>query len=272
MMSAALLCDPARADSAFRRPVFLAARRGGAASSRPRRAPINLVMAAPAAGLRVVAAGARRLGAVHVASALGRHRLLLRTSVARRVEWLVCTELLELPCQVGDCVAIRDALAETIFADPHVLGTLRDMLTSIDPNEDDPLLRLRIQRALEEYTGTRGAAAEITTALLSLGTGAVTLGKLTPGVVSFGPTLASMVAQQARHPREAAVAGTTFFAGACRVIMAMVMISAPRRPNLSAYAPITRPPTGRMTKPTPKVAKLIRRDTTDRRMERMSGR
>jgi hypothetical protein len=129
------------------------------------RAPINLVMAAPAAGLRVVAAGARRLGAVHVASALGRQRLLVRTSVARRVEWLVYTELLELPCQVDDCVATRDALAETILADPRVLGTLRDMLTSIDPKGDDPLLRPRIQRALEEYTGARAAAAEITTAL-----------------------------------------------------------------------------------------------------------
>ena len=154
-------------------------------------------MAAPAAGLRVVAAGARRLGAVHVASALGRQRLLLRTSVARRVEGLVCTELLELPCQVGDCVATRDALAETILADPRVLGTLRDMLTSIGPKEDDPLLRPRIERALEEYTGARAAAAEITTALLSLSTGAMTLGKLTPGVVSFGPALASMMTQQA---------------------------------------------------------------------------
>ena len=56
------------------------------------RAPANLTMAAPAAASHLAAAGARRLGAVRLADALGRRRLLLRTSVARRVEWLVCTE------------------------------------------------------------------------------------------------------------------------------------------------------------------------------------
>ena len=45
-------------------------------------------------------------------------------------------------------------------------------------------------------------------------------------------------------------------------IMAIVTISAPLRPKRSAYAPMTSPPTGRITKPTPKVAKLLSSDTT----------
>ena len=95
------------------------------------RAPANLTMAAPAAASHLAAAGARRLGAVRLADALGRRRLLLRTSVARRVEWLVCTELLELPCQVGDCIATHDVLAETIAADAHVLAALRPEARSV---------------------------------------------------------------------------------------------------------------------------------------------
>ncbi len=159
------------------------------------RGPFNLTMAAPAAGLHLAAAGARRLGAERVADALGR-KLLLDTAVARRMEWLVCTELLELPCQMGDAIATRDALAETILAEPQVLNLLQEALISIGLTGDDPAFRQQLERVLAEYAVTRGAAAEIATALMSLGAGAVTLGKLTPGFVSFGPTLASIVAQQ----------------------------------------------------------------------------
>jgi hypothetical protein len=161
------------------------------------RAPVNLTMAAPAAALHLAAAGARRLGADRVANALGRRRLLLSTSVAHRVEWLVCTDLLELPCQASDRVSTRDALAETILTDPRVLTALRAMLTSIGLKDDDPLRRHALERTLAEYAVTRGTAAEITTALMSLSAGALTLGKVTPGAVSFGPMLASIVAQQA---------------------------------------------------------------------------
>ena len=172
-----------------------AARIGFGARLRGRGA--GLTLAAPAAALHLAAAGARRLGALRIANALAGKRLLLSTSVAHRIEWLIWTDLLELPCQAGDCVATRDALAETIVSDPRLLEALREVLTSRELRGDDPLLRQRLERMLAEYAVTRTAAAEIVTALTSLATGALTLGKLTPGVVSFGPTLASIVAQQA---------------------------------------------------------------------------
>jgi hypothetical protein len=161
------------------------------------RAPVNLTMAAPAAALHLAASGARRVGAERVANVLGRGRLLLSTSVSDRVEWLVCTDLLELPCQTGDRVSTRDALAETILTDPLVLTALRAMLTSIGLKDDDPRRHQALERTLAEYAVTRGTAAEITTALMSLSAGVLTLGKLTPGVVSFGPMLAAIAAQQA---------------------------------------------------------------------------
>ena len=148
------------------------------------RAPINLAMAAPALALHLAAAGLHRIGARRCADALGRRRLLLHTSVAQRVEWLVCHELLELPTYSD---ATRDVLAETIISE-----ILREQPTAVGRNEE----RL-LQRTVTEYAGTRGAAAEIATGLLSLGTGALTFGKLTPGVATFAPMLASMLAQQA---------------------------------------------------------------------------
>ncbi len=161
------------------------------------RAPLNLVMAAPQAGLWLAAAGARRLGARRVAATLRDTSLVQRTAVAREVAWLVHTELLELPARDGLREATRDALGETIIAEPQLIAALRPMLAAIEAAGSDPALRARIEGAVAGYAGTRIAAAEITTSLLSLGTGAAALSKLTPGAITLGPALAASLAQQA---------------------------------------------------------------------------
>ena len=134
------------------------------------RAPFNLTMAAPAALLHLLAAVARHFGAERLSEALRRPRLLLRTAVASRVERLICTELLDLP------------------GPPQTPGP--DTAARPAPPQS-------LDQTLAEYRVARGAAAEITAAAMSLGTGAVTVGKLTPGAISFAPVLSAMVAQQA---------------------------------------------------------------------------
>jgi Family of unknown function (DUF6635) len=160
------------------------------------RAPLNLAMAGPQIGLQVTAIAARRLGAPALAGLLRKPRLLQQTSVAREIAWRVQTELLELPVRDGKRVATRDALAETILADPRLIATLRPMLAVIGVAGRDPALRARIGTAIADYATSRAAAAEITTSLLSLGTGAMTLSKLTPGAMTLGPALAATLAQQ----------------------------------------------------------------------------
>jgi hypothetical protein len=161
------------------------------------RAPLNLAMAAPQAGVWLAAAGARRLGATRTAAGLRGTTLVRPTAVAREVAWLVQTELLELPARDAAREATRDALAETIVSDARLMATLRPMLAAIEAAGADPALRARIEGAVVSYAGTRAAAAEITTGLLSLGTGAATLSKLTPGAMTLGPALATALAQQA---------------------------------------------------------------------------
>jgi PIN domain nuclease of toxin-antitoxin system len=161
------------------------------------RAPLNLWMAVPQAGLMLAAAAARKAGAGKVAERLSSRQLLVRTAVAEELAWLLQTELLELPARHGDRLAARDALAETILAHPGVTEAMRSMLERLGACHDDPALRARIAQAIEAYGATRAAAAEITTSLLTLGTGAITLQKMTPGAVSLGPALASALAQHA---------------------------------------------------------------------------
>ena len=160
------------------------------------RAPFNLTMAAPQVGLLLAGHAARKLGASRVAVQLSRRRLTLETAVSRELAWRLHADLLELPFRDGDRVAAKDALAETILADPRVVAAITPALEAIGTRGNDPALRRRLEQAMTEYTRTRAAATEITTAMLSLSAGALALRKLTPGALSLGPTLAAAIAQQ----------------------------------------------------------------------------
>ena len=161
------------------------------------RAPANLVLAGPHAGLKAAGAAARALGAARVGKALGERDLILKTAVSREIEWLIQTELLELPYRQGARVATRDALGAAILDDPDLAAPLAELLDAVGRRAEDPDFARRLTQSLEAYAGTRAAAAEIATGLLTLSAGVLTLNKLTPGAVTLGPALAGALAQQA---------------------------------------------------------------------------
>jgi hypothetical protein len=161
------------------------------------RAPLNLTMAVPQVGLLLAGKVAGKIGATRLAANLGGKRLVVHTAVGRELAWRLHADLLELPYSAGGRVTAKDSLAETILADPRVVAALTPALQAIGAHGDDPALRQRLEAAMTEYTRTRAAATEITTALLSLGTGALALRKLTPGALSLGPTLAAALVRRA---------------------------------------------------------------------------
>jgi hypothetical protein len=81
------------------------------------RAPANLFLAGPALSVKLASWAVRRAGNHRLAAWLAGCRLLVETDVAHEVEWLIATELLEIPCRRRDRAAYRDAIAETILAD-----------------------------------------------------------------------------------------------------------------------------------------------------------
>lgn len=159
------------------------------------RAPLNLTLAAPQVAMQLGGKLAAAMGAQRVAAAL-RRPIILQTAVARELAWLLHTELLELPFRQKTRESTRDALAETILAEPSVQEAVRAAVLVIGRHGEDPAFRSRLNEAMAEYAVSRAAAAEITTGLLSLGAGAVAMNKVTPGAASFGPALAGLVAQQ----------------------------------------------------------------------------
>ena len=161
------------------------------------RTPVNLTLAAPQVGVRVAGVAASRLGARRLGERLRTARLMLPTAVAREIAWLIRTDLLELPARDGKRVATRDVLAETILHQPALAAALEPLLAELGRRGADPAFRARVEQATAEYTGSRAAASELTTGLVSLGTGALAFSKITPGMATLGPTLAALFAQQA---------------------------------------------------------------------------
>ena len=160
------------------------------------RAPLNLALAVPNLAAKVAAGAADSIGAARTASFLRARDLQLPTEVGREIEWLVMTELLELPIRQGDRESLRDALADEILSDPRLDKAVGAVAEAIGSRVDDPAFRRRLEEAIGDYAGTRLAAAEITTALLTLGAGAVVVHKATPGMMTLAPLLASTIAHK----------------------------------------------------------------------------
>ena len=154
------------------------------------RAPANLFLAGPALAVKLMAWTARRARMERAAVWLGGRRLLFETEVAREIEWLVATELLEIPCIRQDRVSYRDAIAETILAEERAAALL------LAPAGIHPDFRRRLAAAVETYLGSRTATAEIATGFVTAGLGALVVKQATPGLVTLSSALAGMFAQQ----------------------------------------------------------------------------
>ncbi len=154
------------------------------------RAPANLFLAGPALAVKLMSWAARRAGMQRVSAWLAGRRLLFETEVAREIEWLVATELLEIPCIRQDRVSYCDAIAETILADERAAALL------LAPAGIHPDFRRRLAAAVDTYLGSRTATAEIATGFVAAGLGALVVNQATPGLMTLGSALAGMIAQQ----------------------------------------------------------------------------
>jgi hypothetical protein len=155
------------------------------------RAPANLFLAGPAIIVSLASLAAQKAGAGRLSVWLARRRLLLETDVAREIEWLVATELLEIPCQRQGRASSRDAIAEAILVDQRAAECLGALASA------DAASRSRLAAAVENYLGSRAAAAEIATGFVAAGVGALAVKQTTPGLMTLSSALAGMIAQQA---------------------------------------------------------------------------
>ncbi|ABV95406.1 MAG TPA: hypothetical protein ENH56_05300 [Roseobacter sp.] len=154
------------------------------------RAPVNIILSPVFVLTRIVAYLCNRLGLRRGGAWLARRRILLRTSVARRVETCIIADLLGLPVTAGKTAFDQTTLEHAVLAAPQFRETLR----RCENADDARALSHRVLGAVSEYAGTRSAVSEITTVLFTLLTGAVVFQALTPGMISMAPGVAEAMA------------------------------------------------------------------------------
>lgn len=155
------------------------------------RAPLNVVLSPILVLTRIAAYACRRAGRHRTADWLVRRRIILRTTVARRVEVLIVTELLDLPLDEGAAARDPSALARAVLAAPQ----FREMIRTRASTTEAEALGQRIAGALGEYASTRSAVAEMTTTLCVLVIGVLAFQTLTPGMISMAPDVADAMAR-----------------------------------------------------------------------------
>ncbi len=157
--------------------------------------PANVVWSIPYLGVKGFGFLTSKLGAKKLSEKIKRVSPGFTTDVQREVEWLVYTELLELPSRQKDRVSKKDALLDEIFGHPTLREELAASLGEINNLSDDKRFRSDLEKKLTEYTSSRTSAAEIAGNVLSLAAGYTAFQKGTLGAFETGSATAAATAQ-----------------------------------------------------------------------------
>jgi hypothetical protein len=158
------------------------------------RTPANGLWMAPYLLARGAAAVGHRLRLHGLATRLQALPAGFKTDVEREVEWLIYSELLELPFEQGNRRCDRDALLEAILAHPAISALLIPQLLELDQLAHQENFRQRLTDYLGAYTGSRKAAAELSGSLIGLAAGVAAFKQFTPGAMAMGSATAAAIA------------------------------------------------------------------------------
>lgn len=157
--------------------------------------PLNVLWSLPYMGFKASSALSRKAGLRKIPSLIERLPPGLETRVQKEINWLIFTELLEIPYDQGNRKSSKDALLEEILKQPEISALFSNELSTIYSKSKDPKFRPALEKNLMEYSRSRTAAADLAGTVISLSTGATVFGKMTPGAMTAGGAIATAVAQ-----------------------------------------------------------------------------
>ena len=159
------------------------------------KAPLNVAWIMPYTALKASSSVMKRIGIKKILSFTDRLPIGFETKIQREINWLIFTDLLELPYHQDERKSEKDALLKEIINQPEISSLFVDEFSEINLKSKDPRFRTALERNLREYSGSRIATAELAGSIISLSAGASMLGKMTPGAMTVGGGLASAIAQ-----------------------------------------------------------------------------
>ena len=157
--------------------------------------PLNVLWSLPAFLAHSASRMLGKLGADRLSRLFAKMPPGLKTGFQQEINWLIQTELLELPCSDGARESSRDALLEAIFEDAELAAECARYLESIGQQARSPDFRERLEAQLAEYGKSNLAISDLATNLMTLAAGYAAFQQATPGAVSAGTATATLIAQ-----------------------------------------------------------------------------
>ena len=120
-----------------------------------------------------------------------------QTDVEREVTWRLHTQLLELPYEDGERKFHDNRLFEMILEDESLTAIFEPGLKALAALEQDEAGKARLAKNLTAYVDSRKAAAELSSAMISMAAGYMANKSLNFGAMGLGSAVATSLAHQA---------------------------------------------------------------------------
>lgn len=160
------------------------------------RAPLNILWLVPLAIVKVCSLILNKTGAGKIALRLDALPAGFQTDVQQEINWLIYTELLELPYQQDSRTSAKDALLTAILQDSELARIIDRYLIQIHKKSTAPEFRQTLEKNLQEYANSRTAAAELAGNIITLSSSYVAFNKAMPGALTSGSATAAVIAEK----------------------------------------------------------------------------
>ena len=158
--------------------------------------PLNVAWSLPYLSMKTSSALLKRLGMIKISRRIDSIPSGFETRVQQEINWLIFTDLLELPYSQKGRTSTKDALLCEILNQPQITAMFAEELAGIYSKSKNPGYRAALEKNLVEYGKSRTAAADIAGNIIALSAGAAAFGQTTPGSLTAGSMLASFIAHQ----------------------------------------------------------------------------
>ncbi len=160
------------------------------------KAPLNIFWLLPMTINKAALYLLKKAGAKRIAQFLKRMPTGWQTDVQKEINWLLYTELLELPYRQEDRESTKDALLEEILRDPELSAMLAGYLAEISKKSNAPEFRQTLERNLQEYATSRIAVSELAGSIITLSANYAAFHQAAPGALTSGSAVAAVIAEK----------------------------------------------------------------------------
>lgn len=213
------------------------------------RVPVNIIWSVVNIFLVLVGFLAGLLGRKKLQGFIKKFPLGLRTNMDRHINWLIVTELLELPAKEGQKVSKKDALMAEILKDQDLQSVFNEVLDAFSVPSNSPEFRAKLEAKLAEYGTTRTASSDLASNAILLVTSKAAFGQASFGTLGAGTAVSATLANSlaASNFWLGSTAGAYYYAlfpiaASARLLMAVTAVIAAILALVSTFAGVLTDP------------------------------